>query len=353
MALKDLRTRIDRLDEKIVDLINRRTEIALRIGEVKKKLKREIYAPDREKEVYRRITSLNKGPLPAAALKAIFREIMSGAISLEKRLKIAYLGPPASFTHVASMLKFGASIEYVPAESISGAFAFVERGHADYGVVPIENSIEGAVNYTLDMLVDSNLKICSEIITDISHCLVGSGTPDSITRIYSKVEVFGQCRNWILANFPKAELLEVSSTSKAAELVRDEPSSAAIASELAASLYGVKILERFIEDSPHNITRFLVVGKSIPKRTGHDKTSVMISIKDRVGGLHDVLVPFRDNNINLTKIESRPSRKKAWDYYFFVDLLGHYRDRKVKKALNELEGHCEFVKLLGSYPICE
>ena len=353
MALKDLRTKIDRLDEKIVDLINRRTEIALRIGEVKKKLKREIYAPDREKEVYRRITSLNKGPLPAAALKAIFREIMSGAISLEKRLKIAYLGPPASFTHVASMLKFGASIEYVPAGSIADAFASVERGHADYGVVPIENSIEGAVNYTLDMLVDSNLKICSEIITDISHCLVGSGTLDSVTRIYSKVEVFGQCRSWILANFPKAELLEVSSTSKAAELVRNEPSSAAIASELAASLYGVKILERFIEDSPHNITRFLVVGKSIPKRTGHDKTSVMISIKDRVGGLHDVLVPFRDNNINLTKIESRPSRRKAWDYYFFVDLRGHCRDRKVKKALNELEEHCEFVKLLGSYPQSE
>lgn len=353
MALKDLRKRIDRLDEKIVDLINKRAEIALKIGGVKKKLGREVYAPDREKDIYRRIKTLNKGPLPVSALRAIFREIMSGALSLEKRLTIAYLGPPATNAHAASMLKFGNSVEYVPAESIADAFAYVERGHADHAVVPIENSIEGAVNYTLDMFIDSNLKICSEILTDISHHLVGTGPKNKIRRIYSHPQVFGQCRNWLAVNFPKAELVEVSSTSKAAERARGDQTSAAIASELAASLNGLKVLERFIEDSAHNITRFLVVGKSIPKKTGHDKTSIMISIKDRVGALHDTLMPFKKNRINLTKIESRPSKRKAWHYYFFIDLLGHYRDAKVKKALRELEEHCEFVKLLGSYPICE
>lgn len=353
MGLKDLRNRIDRLDEKIVDLINRRTKIALRIGEVKKKLKREIYAPDREKDVYRRIKALNRGPLPASALRAIFREIMSGALSLEKRLKIAYLGPPATHAHAAAMLKFGSSVKYLPAESIAEAFTYVERGSADHAVVPIENSIEGAVNYTLDMFIDSDLKICSEIITDISHHLVGTRAKSDVRRIYSHPQVFGQCRNWLAINFPKAELVEVSSTSKAAELVKGDPSGAAIASELAASLNGLKVLERFIEDSAHNITRFLVVGKSIPGRTGHDKTSIMISIKDRVGALHDTLMPFKKNKINLTKIESRPSKRKAWHYYFFVDLLGHYDDKGVKKALEELEKDCEFVKLLGSYPICE
>ncbi|MCM8801553.1 MAG: prephenate dehydratase [Candidatus Omnitrophica bacterium] len=353
MELKRLRQKIDKLDAKIVSLLNQRAEISLEILRLKLKQKESIYSPDRERQVLRRIVKLNPGPLTNKALEAIYREIMSSSLSLGQPLRVAYLGPVATFTHLAALKRFGSQVEYSPCASISDVFFEVERGGADYGVVPIENSIEGAVSHTLDMFVDSDLKICAQIILDVSHNLLANYPKNRIKKVYSNPQVFGQCRIWLEENLPGAEKIEVSTTTKAAQIAAKEKNSAAIASLLAAKVYRLKVIASHIEDSPHNITRFLVIGKRDVPPTGEDKTSIMFSIKDRVGALHDMLGPFKKYGINLTKIESRPSKKKAWDYYFFVDLEGHQNDSNVKKALKELENKCTFLKILGSYPVGE
>lgn len=351
MNIKTLRKKVDRLDARILELLNDRAKLSLDIGRLKSKTSASIYSPDREKDVYRRITSNNQGPLSNTSLKAIYREVMSGSLRLEKSLKITYLGPSFTFTHRAALKKFGSSVEYVACNSITDIFVEVERNRADYGVVPIENSIEGAVNHTLDMLADSSLKICSEIYLEISHNLLSKETDlKKIKRIYSIPQVFGQCRLWLESNMPAIELKEVSSTARGAEIASKEKHAAAIGGIMAARGYGLKVLAKSIEDSPHNTTRFLVVGKTMAKATKEDKTSLMISLKDKIGALHDMLTPFKKNRINLTKIESRPSRKRPWEYYFFVDLEGHYDDAKVRKALLELKKECVYLKILGSYP---
>ena len=349
MKLEKLRRQIDAIDKEIVDTLNRRARLSLEIGSVKKKHRLSTYSPERESDVYRKVCSRNKGPLADKTVQAIYREIMSGTLNLESPLKIAYLGPAATFTHLASIKKFGSSVEYVPLNSISEIFLAVEKGRADYGVVPIENSIEGAVTHTLDMFVESDLKICSEVSLEIVHNLLGRG--GTIQKVYSHPNVFGQCRIWLEANLPGADLIEVSSTTRAAEIATKERGSACIASVLAAECYGLKILARSIQDYSHNTTRFLVVGETEPKPTRNDKTSIMFSIKDRIGALHDMPVPFKANHINLTKIESRPSKRRAWDYYFFVDLVGHHEEPSVKKALRELERQAAVLKVLGSYPM--
>lgn len=349
--LSGLRNRIDGIDKEIVRLLNKRARVILDIGGIKKSRKKSIYVPNREKEIYAKVTGANKGPLTDENVKAVYREIMSGALSLEKPIKVAYLGPPFTFTHIASMKKFGSSVEYTDCNGIGDVFAEVDRERADYGVVPIENSTEGAVNHTLDMFVESDIKIYSEIYLEISHnLLTRAASLKSIKKIYSNPSVFGQCRMWLETNLPNARLAEVSSTTKAAEIASREKQSACIASILAAGRYGLKVMARSIEDSPHNVTRFLVIGSETALPTGRDKTSIMFSIKDRVGALHDILIPFKKNRINLTKIESRPSKVRAWEYYFFCDMEGHYKDRKVTKALSELEKNCSYLKVLGSYP---
>lgn len=353
MNLKKLRKDIDNIDKKIIKLLNARARITLAVAKIKQKTGISIYAPDREREVLKKVTAENPGPLSKAALGSIYREIMSSSLALEKSLKIAYLGPEATFTHLAALERFGSQVKYIACESIPDCFWEVERDGADYGVVPIENSIEGAVSHTLDMFVDSDLKICAQIILDISHNLLGNYSKNNIRRIYSNPQVFGQCRIWLQENLPRVEKIEVSSTTRAAQIASREKYSACIASLLAADVYKLKVIASDIEDSPHNITRFLVVGKTIVGQTNRDKTSILFSIKDRVGALHDMLLPFKKYGINLTKIESRPSKKKAWDYYFFVDLEGHQHSPKVKKALLELENKCKFLKVLGSYPVGE
>lgn len=351
MNLKKLRKRIDILDKQIIQLLNLRAKIAKKIAQTKQRFGKSIYSPDREAEVLKRISQLNKGPLTIQTLEVIYREIMSSNLSLDKTLKVTYLGPEASFTHLAVLKKFGSQTECIPCGSISDVFLEVERDNADYGVVPVENTIEGAVTHTLDMFVDSDLKICSQIILDISHSLLTNCPKEKIKRIYSNPQVFGQCRIWLQENLPSVEKIEVSSTTRAAQIASREKYSASIASQLAAKIYKLKVLVTDIEDSPHNITRFLVIGKTDVAPTASDRTSVVFSIKDRVGALHDMLVPFKKNRINLTMIESRPSKKKAWDYYFFLDLAGHRNNPSVKRALTELEHKCKFLKVLGSYPV--
>jgi len=350
MSLSSLRKKVDNLDSRIVALLNQRAGLSRKIGRVKIKSRKGVYASNREKAVLTRLAKISRGPLNTKALEAIYCEIMSASLSLEKPITIAYLGPQATFTHQAAMKKFGSMVSYQSCNNISDIFNEVEKGTCDYGVVPIENSIEGVVTHTLDMFMDSDLKICAQIILEISHNLLSNSAKEKIRKIYSKLEVFGQCRIWLETNLPRAELVEVTSTSRAAQIAAKEKKSACIASILAAQVYGLKVVAKDIEDSPHNITRFLVIAKDDVGQTGDDKTSLMFSIKDKVGALHNMLVPFRKYNINLTKIESRPSKKKAWDYYFFVDLAGHRLDKNVKKALAELEDKCKYLKVLGSYP---
>ena len=352
MNLKQIRKKIDKLDLEVLKLLNQRAKLTSEIGKIKAKEGKPAFSPDRERQIYQRLMAANKGPLQNKTLEAIYREIMSGSLSLQNPSKIVYLGPKATFTHIAALKKFGSSVDYIDCDSITEVFNEVEADRADYGVVPIENSTEGAVSHTLDMFVDSDLKICAESLLPIKHNLLSKEKSTScIKRVYSNPQVLGQCRLWLESNLPGVELVHTSSTTKAAQIASSRrKGSAAIASKLAASKYKLKIVAESIEDSPYNFTRFLIIGKHQTEPTKHDKTSIMFSVKDRVGALHDMLAPFKRNGVNLTKIESRPSKKKAWDYYFFVDFAGHHKDSKIKKALAQLERQCKFLKILGSYP---
>ena len=353
MNLEEHRKKIDKIDDEILKLINSRVRIAVEIGKIKDRESKEYHAPDRERGILERLESQNKGPLPSESVRAIYREIMSASLALQHRVCVAYLGPEATFTHLAALEKFGASVNYLSAKSIADVFADVEKGRAEYGVVPIENSMEGGVTHTLDMFIDSELKIWAEMSLAISHNLLSNVPLKDIGIVYSHPQAFAQCRRWVETNLSGVVLKEVGSTAEAAELSSSEEGAAAIASEVASRLYSLKIVAKGIEDSVSNLTRFLVISRSSPERTGSDKTSVMFSIKDRVGALYDMLQPFRECGINLTKIESRPSRRRAWDYFFFVDIMGHQKDENVARALKELEKECVYLRILGSYPMAE
>lgn len=350
MSIEELRKKINGLDEKIVRLINERAAHAREIGKIKKRADLAVYAPEREKEIYAKLATLNRGPLSHESLCAIYREIMSAAIALEKEIVVSYLGPEATFTHLAARRKFGSSVTYAPAKTISEVFTEVERGRTDYGVVPIENSFEGAVTHTLDMFMEKRVKICAEKYLEITHCFLSNSRKNKITRIYSNPQVFGQCRVWLRTHYPAAELVEVSSTARAAARAAKEKGAAALASELAAELYGVNLIERGIEESGNNETRFLVISRISAGRSGDDKTSIMVSISDKVGALYQMLYPFKENGINLSRIASRPSKKRAWEYCFFIDFFGHIEDDNVACALEGLEKESLFVEHLGSYP---
>ena len=353
MSLSELRKLIDHLDEQIVKLLNERTRHVLEIGAIKLKAGEEIYAPHRELAVLQRVCKLNAGPISEDSLRAIYREIMSSALALEKSMSIAYLGPEATFTHQAAIRRFGSSLHYAAQKTIADVFAEVSLNRADYGVVPVENSTEGVVTHTLDMFVDSELKIVAQIVLKVQHCLLSKGARGEIRKLFAHPQSLGQCRSWVQNNLPGAEVIETSSNARSAELARKTRHSAAIAGVLAAERYGLNILETDIQDNSANATRFLVLGRQCSPPTGHDRTSLMLSINDRVGALHRALTVFRRYKINMTKIESRPSKRKAWEYFFFVDCDGHVSDRKVARAIADLEQQCAFVKVLGSYPNAE
>ncbi len=349
MKLPEHRKAIDKCDAQVIRLLNERTKHVLAIGEIKLKAGEEIYAPHRERAVLDRICRLNQGPITDESLRAIYREIMSSALSLEKTLTVAYLGPEATFTHQAAIRRFGSSLSYASQKTIGDVFTEVSKQHADYGVVPVENSTEGVVTHTLDMFVDSDLKIVAQIVLPVRHCLLSKGKRSQIKKLFAHPQSLGQCRLWVQTNLPQAEIIETSSNARSAELAAKEKYSAAIAGVLAAEKYGVPILEHDIQDNLANATRFLVLGRQCSPPTGNDRTSLMFSLVDRVGALYQALVAFRRSRINMTKIESRPSKRKAWEYFFFVDCDGHYSDRKVAKALAMLGEQCSYVKVLGSY----
>jgi chorismate mutase / prephenate dehydratase len=353
MSIIEHRHAIDKLDGQIIKLLNERTRHVLEIGAIKLKAGEEIYQPHRELSVLRRLCRMNPGPLTNLSLRIIYREIMSSALSLEKTMTIAYLGPEATFTHQAAMRRFGSSLNYAPQKTITDVFTEVSKGRADYGVVPIENSTEGVVTHTLDMFVDSDLKIVAQLVMPVQHCLLGRYKAERIRRLFIHPQTLAQCRNWIMENLPEAEIIETSSNARSAELAAARRNSAAVAGLLAAEKYRLPVLDHDIQDNPHNVTRFLVLGRQCSPPTRRDRTSVMFSIPHRVGSLHHSLTPFRRYRLNMTRIESRPSKRRAWEYFFFVDCDGHFQDPKVAKALRMLEDQGAYVKVLGSYPMDE
>ena len=353
MSLPEHRSAIDRLDAKIIRLLNERTRHVLAIGEIKVKAGEPIYAPHRERAVLERICEINRGPITNKSLRAIYREIMSSALSLEKSMTIAYLGPEATYTHQAAIRRFGSSLLYAAQKTIADVFTEVSKRRADYGVVPVENSTEGVVTHTLDMFVESDLKIVAQIVMPVQHCLVARTERSRVLKLYSHPQALAQCRGWVQKNLPQVEVIETSSTTRAAEMAAAQKNSAAIASALAMEKYNLRLIQADVQDNSNNATRFLVLGHGCPPPTGQDRTSLMFSIAHQVGALHRALAAFRKNKLNMTKIESRPSKRKAWEYFFFVDCDGHHSDRPVKKAIHELEKECNFVKVLGSYPNSE
>ncbi len=347
-----LRKEIDRIDEEILKLLNKRAEVALKIGEIKKAHNAPVYVPGRERAVLDRLVELNRGPFPNEALRYIFREIIAACVAIQQQTTVAYLGPEATFTHQAGVEYFGLSARFVPVKFVEGIFEVVEREHVDYGVVPFENSTEGVVNRTLDAFMEfEDVRIVGEVYLRVSHhLLTRSGDTQEIEKIYSHPHAIAQCRRWLASVMPEAKIVYVSSTAEAAKIAAREEGAAAIASEMAATLYGLKVAVRDIEDQKDNYTRFLIVGKEHPRPTGDDKTSIIFSISDEVGALKEILSCFSDRGINLTKIESRPSKKKPWDYIFYIDFKGHIDEERVKDAVECLEKRCVFVKFLGSYP---
>jgi len=350
MDLNTLRARIDDCDRQLIRLLNERTEQVLEIGRIKRETGDEIYVPSRERQVFDKISGMNDGPLPSDSLKAIYREIMSASLALERNIRIAYLGPPATFTHLAARSKFGASVDYFSCGSISDVFSMVSSGSVDYGVVPVENSTEGAVTHTFDQFCETTLKICAEVYLPIALNLLSLSSLEKVKRVYSKQEALGQCRHWLDANLPGAVQIPVDSTVHAAERAQQEEGSAAVASAMAAEIYGVPMIMQNIQDLSGNTTRFIILGKKCSGATGQDKTSVLFSVKHRAGALYGALEVFYRAGVNMTKIESRPNKSQVWEYNFFVDIEGHSGDKKVQDALHELEAHCMMLKVLGSYP---
>ena len=350
MQLRNLRKKIDGIDKKILELINQRIEVVSEISRLKEKNKMGVFFPDREADILRRIKGLNKGPAENRDIEIIFGDVLSICRAIQTTLNIAYLGPEGTFTHLAAIKKFGKRSNFIPCGNISDVFDAVAKNRAHYGVVPIENSIEGAVNHTLDVFIESNLKICSEVELNISHSLLRVSMSKKLKKIYSNPQVFSQCRQWLIREYPEAQLIPTATTAQAAITAKKDHLSACIGNSMLAVLYNLKEVKSHIEDSPSNVTRFLVISDKDSSRTRKDKTSILFSVKDKVGALYEAIYIFKKYSINLTKIESRPSKKKPWEYYFFVDFQGHRKQEHVKKAIKALEKKCVFLKILGSYP---
>lgn len=349
--LQKHRSSIDAIDNELLALLNKRAHVVEAIGRIKAENGEQVFSSERERAILDRLADLNKGPLQLEAVNDIFQSIFTAHRSLQRKLQIAYFGPEATFTHQLAVKHFGRNCDYIPLPSIRDVFNEVEGKRADYGVVPIENSTEGIVNHTLDMFVNSDLVIVAEREEAISHHLFSvSGELKKVKGVYSHPQALAQCRKWLEARLPHASIHETASTADAAVHATLDPTAAAIASQAAGEIYHLRSVATKIEDSLDNTTRFLVIGQTVTPPTGKDKTSVLFSVKDRVGALYDILQVFKKANLNMTKIESRPTKKKVWEYIFFVDFIGHQSDGRVKRALAQLRNKTAHLKILGSYP---
>lgn len=357
MDIDEYRRRIDALDAEIVRLLGERAECARRIGEVKLRRDRPAYAPEREREVLDRVAALNPGPLSVAQVQSIYREVMSACRALERRLNVAYWGPPASNTHVAARQRFGSHADFIETASVADVFAAVERGNADLGVVPVENSTEGVVALTLDRFLTSDLRVSAEVYVPIHHNLLSNAPSlDRLRRVYTMFQATGQCRDWISRNLSHVELVEATTTARGAALAAEDPEAGAIANAAAAEQYGLGFLAEHIEDNPRNYTRFWVIGRVQPQPSGQDKTSLLFAVPHRPGALVRALSVLAEHRVSLTFIESRPTKQTPWEYVFFIDVQGHLdagTPAPLREALQRLEEHCLFTRVLGSYPESE
>jgi chorismate mutase / prephenate dehydratase len=354
-SLESLRAEIDRLDRDLVGLLNRRADIVAQIGRLKHDRGIEIWSAAREDEVVAKALAASRGPLPQETLRVIFRELMSGSRALQRTIRVACLGPKYSYSYLASVARFGEAVEHVPVGSIAAVFEEVNRRHVEFGLVPLENSTDGRVADTLDMFIKlPNLKIRAEVRLRIHHCLLGRCEWAQVRRVYSKSQALSQCRNWLGKNLPQAIPIEVVSTSTAADLAQREEYAAAIASRAAANAYRLNVLAENIEDQPHNVTRFAVIGEQAEKRTGRDKTTLMMRLSNQAGSLARSIAPFEKFDVSMTWIESFPIPNGSGDtnpsYLFFVDVEGHMSDDRVQKALELVRKKCERLDILGSYP---
>lgn len=354
-VLREMREKIDRLDDGIIRLLDERASVSVEIGRIKSRAGWDTHDPSREERIYRKLSRIQGGILPEGALREIFREIISASRALQEPMGVSFLGPEASFSHQAALAHFGRGIRIAPQAAIPEVFAAVEKGEAIRGVVPIENSAEGSVKATLDSLINTPLAIRGELFLRIRHALLSTaGDRTAVRKVYSHPQALAQCRKWLQTHLPGVPLVEAESTAGAARRVKEEPTGAAVGSLLAAEVYGLNLLSEGIEDNPSNTTRFLIIGPK-PRQndgamTGQDKTSILFAAAHVPGGLQRALVPFAEAGINLTRIESFPMRDRLWEYLFFVDFVGHVEDPQVKKCLEELEKQTATLKVLGSYP---
>ena len=350
---KDLlkfRKEIDLIDKEIIDLISRRGTLAKQVGLIKDD--GVIYRPEREAQILSALKKYNKGPLKSESIVNIFKAIISNCRALEKKLSIAFLGPLGTFSEEATRQHFGDNIVILPTDSIDEIFSHVQSDISHYGVVPVENSTEGAVSRTLDLLLLRELNICGEISLPVHHCFISkSKVNKGINKIYAHGQSIAQCHDWLTNNQPNAERIAVSSNAEGAKMASKDRKAAAIASSQAAELYKLNILSENIEDETNNTTRFLVISKDIINRSGSDKTSIVVATKNRPGAIAELVAPFSKNKVSMTKLESRPAKMGLWEYVFFVDIEGHQSDKKVSAALKEVDQNASFMKILGSYPI--
>lgn len=353
-TLPEVRKDIDTIDNQLIDLLNRRVKLAQEIGHIKGSDGKPFFTPEREREIFEKLSETNPGPLLPKQLKGIFREIISAARAAEKPLTASYWGPVGTFTHLAALQTFGTSSILQPEDSIEEVFVAVERAHSDYGIVPVENSVAGVVPETLDMFPQTNVKICAELYLPIHHHLVSrSASLADIKRVYAGPQPESQCRKWLRSHLRHAEMIETVPTARAAQKALDDPNGAAIANELGAETVGIPILAEYIEDNPNNRTRFLVIGYNEPARTGRDKTSLMFNLRNKPGELYRALGALEHEKVNLLMIESRPAQRSSFEYLFFVDMVGHRTDEHLRRAIDALKASALEVTVLGSYPAAE
>ncbi|MCG2585590.1 prephenate dehydratase [Massilia sp. TS11] len=351
--LKPLREKIDAIDAQILELLSQRARLAQEVGHVKAETNAPVFRPEREAQVLRGVAERNPGPLKAPEVQTIFREIMSACRSLEKRVTVAYLGPAGTFSEQAVYQQFGSAIEALPCVSIDEVFRAAEAGTADFGVVPVENSSEGAINRTLDLLLQTTCIISGEVAIPVHHSLMSkTGSMDGVRAICAHSQALAQCQVWLNLHHPHIERRAVASNAEAARMASEDPAIAAIASEMAGEQYRLGVVQAHIQDDPHNRTRFAIIGSLQTGPSGKDHTSLVLAVPNKAGALYDLLQPLARHGVSMTRFESRPARIGTWEYYFYVDIEGHRQDPAVAKALAELKDNAAFFKVLGSYPVC-
>jgi chorismate mutase/prephenate dehydratase len=349
--LKPLREQIDAIDAQILELLNRRARVAQEVGHVKAETNAPVFRPEREAQILRGVADRNPGPLASDDLQTIFREIMSSCRALERRVVVAYLGPIGTYSEQAVYQQFGHAVEGLPSVSIDDVFRAVEAGTADFGLVPIENSTEGAINRTLDLLLQTTLSISGEVSIPIHHNLMTrSGSMEGVVRICAHSQALAQCQGWLTQHYPNIPRLAVASNGEAARIASEDATVAAVAGETAGQKYALHIVQPHVQDDPHNRTRFVVIGRMETAPSGKDRTSLVLAVQNKAGAVYNMLAPLARHGVSMTRFESRPARMGTWEYYFYVDIEGHAQDKKVASALDELKQHAAFFKVLGSYP---